>query len=106
MDYIHCKLEVFVPKEYVGKIVAALGEIGVGKIGNYDHCFSTSEVTGYWRPLAGAEPFLGELGTLSSAPEVKLETRLEATLVDLAVETIERVHPYEEPVINVFPLLY
>ncbi|MFY9494175.1 MAG: cytochrome C biogenesis protein [Limnochordia bacterium] len=106
MDYIHCKLEVFVPKEYVGKIVAALGEIGVGKIGNYDHCFSTSEVTGYWRPLAGAESFLGELGTLSSAPEVKLETRLEATLVDLAVETIERVHPYEEPVINVFPLLY
>jgi len=28
MDYIHCKLEVFVPKEYVGKIVAALGESG------------------------------------------------------------------------------
>lgn len=83
----------------------ALSEIGVGKVGDYDHCFSTTEVQGYWRPLAGAKPFDGKIGELSSEPEIKLEVRCEFELVQLAIDTIKKVHPYEEPVINVFPLL-
>lgn len=105
MDCKLCKLEVYVPKEYADELMMALGELGVGKVGDYDHCFSLTEVTGFWRPLEGATPFAGEVGQLSSAPEVKLETRLDAALVEQAVQAIKRVHPYEEPVINILPLL-
>lgn len=105
MDWKLCKLEVYVPKECAEQLMKALGELGVGKVGDYDHCFSLTEVTGFWRPLEGANPFEGEVGQLSSAPEVKLETRLDAALVEQAVQAIKRVHPYEEPVINILPLL-
>ncbi|HHT91793.1 MAG: cytochrome C biogenesis protein [Bacillota bacterium] len=105
MNCAFCKLEVYLPTEYAGQLMKALAEIGVGRVGDYDHCFSTTEVKGFWRPLDGADPFRGELGKLGSAPELKLETRLEAKLLEAALETIRKVHPYEEPVINILPLL-
>lgn len=105
MECNMCKLEIFLPQEYVIEVMEALSEIGVGKIGNYDHCFSFTEVKGFWRPLVGSNPFEGEVGNLSSGKEVKLETRCERELLAIALQTIKSIHPYEEPVINVFPLL-
>lgn len=86
MTHVVCKLEVYVPKDYVKKLMEALGEIGVGKVGDYNHCFSLTEVVGYWRPLPGASPFEGKVGDLLSEPEIKLEARCDFGLVGLAVK--------------------
>ena len=104
-DAQQVKLEIFVPAAYVAPLQEALHEAGAGRVGNYDHCLSVTQVTGYWRPLPGAQPFDGEVGELSESAECKMELRCPAALVKEAVRAIRAVHPFEEPVINVIPLL-
>ena len=53
-NFTDVKLEIFVPQEYALKIRDHLAEIGVGRIGDYDHCVAIYQVQGYFRPLPGA----------------------------------------------------
>ena len=103
-NFTDVKLEIFVPQDHALKIRDELAKIGVGVIGNYDHCMAMSPVQGYFRPLPGADPFDGEVGKISEAPEYKLEVDCRRELVNEAIRTIRNVHPYEEPLINIIPL--
>jgi hypothetical protein len=99
------KLEIFIPDDHLEPLAEALTRVGAGRVGNYDHCMSITKVTGTWRPLENANPFLGEKGKVCSGSELKVETNCAWDLVPAALLAIRRVHPYEEPVINVVPLL-
>lgn len=103
-DFTDVKLEIFVPQEYALKLRDELAKIGVGRIGQYDHCIAMYPVQGYFRPLPGANPFEGEIGKISETTEYKLEVNCERALVEEAMKVIRRVHPYEEPLVNVIPL--
>jgi hypothetical protein len=104
-NFTDVKLEIFVPREYTLTLRDELAKIGVGVIGNYDHCVAISQVTGYFRPLEGAEPFDGKVGEIKVTTEYKLEVNCRRELVKEAIEVIKHVHPYEEPLINVIPLV-
>ena len=100
-----CKLEIFLPESHFEVVCEALWAVDAGHIGRYDRCLSWTEVHSCWRPLEGASPYDGQVGALSRAKEVKIEVccmeeRLAETLAAVRV-----AHPYEEPVINVLPLL-
>jgi hypothetical protein len=41
-NFTDVKLEIFAPQEYALKIRNELAKIGVGRIGNYDHCLAIS----------------------------------------------------------------
>jgi hypothetical protein len=101
LDY---KIEVFIPPDFVELLRDELAKIGVGRIGYYDHCISVMQVRGYWRPLSGANPYAGTVGEIASGEEAKVEVNLLEAQVTAALKVIRRVHPYEEPVINVIPL--
>ncbi len=103
-DFTDVKLEIFIPQDHALKVADALSEIGVGVIGNYDHCMALVPVRGFFRPLPGSNPFEGEQGKLSEMAEFKLEINCRRELVNEAVKVIKNVHPYEEPLINIFPL--
>ena len=103
-DFKYCKLEIFIPESHLAELQKALQEADVGHIGNYDCCLSYSCVTGCWRPLCGASPYLGSVGEISSEPELKVEVTCLTEQADAVVAAVTRVHPYEEPVINVIPL--
>ena len=103
-DFTEVKLEIFVPQDHAMKVADALSEIGVGVIGNYDHCMALIPVRGFFRPLPGSNPFEGEEGRLSEVAEYKLEINCKRELVNEAIKVIKSVHPYEEPLINIFPL--
>ena len=103
-NFTDVKLEIFVPQEYTLKIRDELAKIGVGRIGNYDHCMAMYPVLGSYRPLEGANPFEGTVGVVSEGTEYKMEVNCRRELVDEAIKVIKSVHPYEEPLINVFPL--
>jgi hypothetical protein len=103
-DFTDVKLEIFVPQEYALKIRDQLATIGVGKIGDYDHCVAIYPVQGYFRPLQGANPFLGEIGKIQERTETKIEVNCRRELVNEAIQVIRRVHPYEEPLVNIIPL--
>ena len=103
-NFSDVKLEIFVPQEYALKIRDQLAKIGVGRIGNYDHCVAICQVQGYFRPLPGANPFDGEIGKIQETIEAKVEVNCRRELVNEAIQVIRRVHPYEEPLVNVIPL--
>jgi hypothetical protein len=103
-NFTDVKLEIFVPREYALKLRDALAKIGVGRVGNYDHCLAVSQVQGYYRPLPGAEPFEGKIEKISETVEQKIEVNCKRELVNEAIKVIRKVHPYEEPLVNVIPL--
>lgn len=103
-NFTDVKLEIFVPQEYALKIRDELAKIGVGRIGSYDHCLAISPVRGYYRPLPGADPFDGQIGKISETMEHKIEVNCKRELVNEAIKVIRKIHPYEEPLVNVIPL--
>lgn len=103
-DFTDVKLEIFVPQDHAFRIRDELAKIGVGRIGNYDHCVAMVPVRGFFRPLPGANPFDGEIGEIKEAEEYKVEVNCRRELVNEALKVIRSVHPYEEPLVNVIPL--
>ncbi|EGY80593.1 hypothetical protein [Peptoniphilus indolicus] len=106
-DYVreYIKVEVYIPEENVIKLVNALNEEGILRDGNYDYVFATSNVTGHFRPIEGANPYTGEIGVVSEIREVRLEFRIRSAELDFVKDVIKECHPYEEPVVNYLELL-
>ena len=100
-----CKLEIFIPQSHLDVLQKALQNVDAGHIGNYDSCLSYSEVIGTWRPLDNAQPYSGKLNEISQEKELKVEVRVSEQNLQQTLQAIKSVHPYEEPVINIIPLL-
>ncbi|MCL6611551.1 MAG: Nif3-like dinuclear metal center hexameric protein [Peptococcaceae bacterium] len=98
------KLAVFVPPDHVDAVREALAQAGAGWIGNYSHCTFTAGGTGTFRPLAGANPYIGRVGNLEKVEEARLETILPARLAGRVLETMFSAHPYEEVAYDLYPL--
>ena len=98
------KLEIFVPQDHALNLRDELAKIGVGVMGNYDHCVALTPGQGYYRPVEGSNPYEGEVGRISEVIEYKLEVNCKRELVNKAIKVIKQVHPYEEPLINIIPL--
>jgi len=105
MEYTEVKIDIFVPIEFVIPLRDELTEIGACKIGNYDHCITVTQVSGYWRPLNGANPYDGKVGEISHGQECKMEIRCKQEYIKQAIKVIRKIHPYEEPVYNIIPLV-
>ena len=100
------KLEIFAPETHFRMIQDSLQAAGAGRIGCYDCCLAYSHVTGAWRPLEGSSPFIGKTGERCEEPEVKIEVNVTDDRLEETIKAIRAVHPYEEPLINVIPLIY
>ena len=100
-EFSCCKLEIFIPESHLPVLQQALREADAGHIGSYDSCLSYSPVTSCWRPLTGSEPYLGQVGALSTEPELKVEVTCRREKLDETLRAVKAVHLYEEPVINV-----
>lgn len=98
------KVEVFIPKEFVTQLANELNENGVLEFDNYDYVFSTTPVIGRFRPLEGANPYLGAIGKVEEVEEMKMEFRIEERYLEEVLRIVDLVHPYETPVINVIEL--
>jgi hypothetical protein len=105
MEFNEVKIEIYVPEEYVIKLRDGLNSINACRVGNYDNCISIVNVRGYWRPLEGSNPFNGEVGEICEGNECKVEVRCKSEYIKDALKVIRKIHPYEEPVINVIPII-
>lgn len=103
-EFIYCKIEIFIPETHLPILQDALRSVDAGHIGNYDSCLSYSKAMSFWRPLPGSTPYIGEGNILSSESELKAEVTCLRENVDITIDAIKKIHPYEVPVINVIPL--
>ena len=101
----YCKLEIFIPEDYLQVLQKVLTECDAGHIGNYDCCLSYSRVKATWRPLDGTKPYKGEHGKISVEEEIKVEVTCKVEDLDEIISAVKKIHPYEEPVINAIPLI-
>jgi hypothetical protein len=99
------KIVVFVPTEHADNVRKAMGDAGAGSVGNYTH--STFSTTGHGRflPEKGASPAVGKVGKLERVKEERIETVCKKELVKGVIESIKKVHPYEEIALDVYPVL-
>ncbi|NPV70358.1 MAG: Nif3-like dinuclear metal center hexameric protein [Firmicutes bacterium] len=98
------KLVVFVPKGHEDKVRDAIAAAGAGWIGNYSHCTFQAPGTGTFKPLEGANPFLGTVGQIEKAEELRLETILPESAKARVLKAMFESHPYEEVAFDLYPL--
>ena len=98
------KLAVFVPKGHEEQVREALFRFS-GIIGAYSDCSFQCDGTGTFKPIAGAQPFIGQVGTREYVEESRIEVLLQKRDLSAAVAALVKAHPYEEPAFDLFPLL-
>jgi dinuclear metal center YbgI/SA1388 family protein len=99
------KIVVFVPEGDLQTVADAAFEAGAGCIGQYDRCSFRSGGTGTFRGSEGTTPTVGTPGVWEQAPEVRLEIICPRARMAGAVRAIREAHSYEEPAIDVYPVI-
>jgi dinuclear metal center YbgI/SA1388 family protein len=98
------KIVVYVPEDAAAPVRAAIAEAGAGAIGNYDHCTFTTPGQGRFRPLEGADPVIGTVGTVEVVEEHRIESVLPRGRRAAVVAAMLAAHPYERPAYDVVEL--
>lgn len=98
------KLAFFVPESDAEAVKSAVFATGAGRIGDYEHCCFQTRGQGQFRPLAGAQPHIGEVNQLETVTELKVELVCDDPLVKSAVAALKAAHPYEEPAYDLWRL--
>ncbi|HEX5744026.1 MAG TPA: hypothetical protein VFX84_01075 [Candidatus Saccharimonadales bacterium] len=99
------KIVVTVPEADADKVRQAIGDAGGGALGNYTHASFSVKGVGRFLPGEGAKPAVGKVGELEEVVEERIEVTCERSKKDAVVSAIRKNHPYEEPVIDVYPLV-
>lgn len=99
------KISVTVPADSLEKVRNAICEAGAGVIGNYTYCSYSSKVVGTFKPNEKANPYIGKNGELKFVDEEKLEVVCNVSKVNEVITALRKAHPYEEPAIEIIPLL-
>ncbi len=105
MNFNRVKIITTIPPENADELRQALGEAGAGKIGDYTFCSFSLRGRGYSKPGEDADPHIGEPGELTVIEEEQVEVTCSRAQAKRAIAALKQVHPYEEPVIEIIPLL-
>lgn len=103
-DTQEVKVVTFVPRDKADVVRNALASAGAGIIGGYEVCSFATPGRGTFLPGEGTRPSIGEAGKLEEVEELRLEMVCSKRALPLALETMRRFHPYEEPAIDVYDL--
>ncbi len=98
------KLAIFTPLNDSEKMRKALHRVGVGEIGEYKNVSYSLKGLGRFTPTEKADPAIGKSNQPEQIEEEKIEFLLPQSLTELAIQTIKEVHPYEEPVFDLYSI--
>ncbi|MGN6752503.1 MAG: hypothetical protein ACTHJJ_08115 [Intrasporangium sp.] len=94
-------LAFYVPTADTDAVLSAVFAAGAGAVGDYRDCAFVMPGTGQFRPVAGANPTIGEVGALEHVAEHRVEVVLPRRLRRDVVAALKAAHPYEEPAFHV-----
>lgn len=99
------KLTFFVPQAHLDPVKKAVFQAGAGKQGDYDSCCWQVLGYGQFRPLEGADPYIGNTGEIETVAEYRVETLCSDDCIRDVVDALKSAHPYEEPAFDVVRLV-
>ena len=99
------KIFVTVPINNIEAVRNAVCSAGAGIIGNYSYCTTSTKSLGTFIPNDNADPYIGEKNKLEFVEEEKLEFVCDVDKVKKVLVELRKVHPYEEPAIDIYPLI-
>jgi len=97
------KIQISVPVKDVEKIRRVLGRAGAGVQGNYEFCSGSINQVGRFKPMASARPAIGKIGRIEKVKEELVHVICHKNLVKKVIDEVKKVHPYEEPAIDIMP---
>lgn len=98
------KWVVFVPASDAAAVRAALFAAGAGRIGDYSQCSWSVAGTGQFLPHDGADPAIGQVGTIEQVVEDRVEVIAPSRLRAGILAAMRAAHPYEEPAFDIIAL--
>ena len=99
------KISVAIPAGYKDRLMDAVNGVMDQLYPGYDRVFSVTVTEGTWRSLEGSDPFIGKAGEISVEAEVRIDFAVKAKDLRSVILAIREVHPYEEPAIDILPML-
>ena len=99
------KLIYYVPDTHLDLTKTAVFNAGAGTIGNYEHCAWQVLGTGQFKPLKGANPFIGTLNALEQVAEWRVEMMVTPSVASAVLKALKASHPYEEPAFEFIQLV-
>lgn len=91
-------------EKVIQKVIDAATEAGAGRIGNYSRCAVINKIKATWTAEEGANPDDGEVGEITSADCVWIETQCSEDKLKEVILAVKKIHPYEEPGIQIIKL--
>ena len=105
IDVKKIKIIVTVPVANIDDVRNAICSEGAGVIGNYTYCTTSTKCIGTFMPSENTNPYIGEQNKLEIVDEEKLELVCDINIVKRVLKRLREVHPYEEPGIDIIPLI-
>lgn len=91
------KLIYYVPESHLELTKQAIFSAGAGSISNYEHCAWQVKGIGQFKPVKGADPYIGQLNELEQVDEWRVETIVLEEKANAVAKALKASHPYEEP---------
>ncbi len=105
IDVKNVKIFVTIPLSSVKNVRNAVCDAGAGVIGNYTFCTYSVKGKGTFLPNDNANPYIGKKSKFEEVKEEKLEFVCPVEKVKAVITALRKAHPYEEPAIDIVPLL-
>ena len=105
MDSKLVKISTTVPRENADTLRDTLGKAGAGVLGNYSYCSFSITGKGRFIPNEKAHPHIGKVHKLETVEEEQIEVVCERKIAKQVVSKLRKSHPYEEPIIDILPLI-
>lgn len=96
-------ITVCVPERFLSELMDSIDRVMEPVYPGYRRCFYYFPVKGTWKTQEGAHPFDGKVGETTVSDEMLLKFVCRKEDLRNVLRTIDRVHPYEEPAVDVVP---
>lgn len=105
MNFSRVKISTTVTPENADELRDALGRAGAGVVGEYSFCSFSVLGKGRFKASVNANPHVGEPGKFEVVEEERIEVTCARDKAKQVIIALKRAHPYEEPIIQIIPLL-
>jgi len=98
------KISVYIPESHLEVVKQAMFAAGAGRLGNYEHCAWQILGVGQFKPVDGAQPFVGEGGDEHREEEYLVDMLCDDSCIHSVVDAMKKAHPYEKPAYTLIAL--